>query len=163
MYAGFDSSYKQSRSVNPRTLILYMYDRVVGLPPCICRNKDFGFFFSRDCVRGVGFVVLHKAFEILSNIEDDELEVNNFSSLSIIYVLKCWDISDSYTSFLLFCFKSEIECKVLNNFQSYMLAYLFLLNELSESRFLKIWFELLIAWRIIYQKQKKFYSIILVN
>ncbi|XP_065938799.1 serine/threonine-protein kinase Nek4 isoform X4 [Magallana gigas] len=28
-----------------------------------------------DCVRGVGFEVLHKAFEILSNIEDDELEV----------------------------------------------------------------------------------------
>lgn len=27
-----------------------------------------------DCVRGVGFEVLHKAFEILSNIEDDELE-----------------------------------------------------------------------------------------
>lgn len=27
-----------------------------------------------DCVRGVGFDVLHKAFEILSNIEDDELE-----------------------------------------------------------------------------------------
>ncbi|XP_048740337.2 serine/threonine-protein kinase Nek4-like isoform X2 [Ostrea edulis] len=29
----------------------------------------------RDCVRGVGFDILHKAFEILSNIEDDELEV----------------------------------------------------------------------------------------
>jgi len=32
-------------------------------------------FIPRDCVDGVGFDTLHKAYQILSNIEDDEVEV----------------------------------------------------------------------------------------
>lgn len=50
--------------------------------------KIFSFFLSRDCVRGVGFEVLHKAFEILSNIEDDELEVRVLLSFHCVLNLR---------------------------------------------------------------------------
>lgn len=49
----------------------------------------FFFCIFRDCVRGVGFEVLYKVFEIFLNIEDDELEVRDFriSFLSFYCVL----------------------------------------------------------------------------
>ena len=44
--------------------------------------KNIFCFYYRDCIDGVGFEVLHKAFKILSNIEDDEVEVCSLSIYS---------------------------------------------------------------------------------
>jgi hypothetical protein len=44
--------------------------------------KNIFCFYYRDCIDGVGFEVLHKAFKILSNIEDDEVEVFSLSIYS---------------------------------------------------------------------------------
>jgi len=44
--------------------------------------KQIFCFYYRDCIDGVGFEVLHKAFKILSNIEDDEVEVCSLSIYS---------------------------------------------------------------------------------